>query len=69
MVKTAPNVTPEAAARSVLNRALVVFVGWTFAVTFLFPLAYGIRLSQEDMAVFEEAVIEAPVASERETPR
>ena len=68
MVKTAPNVTPEAAARGVLNRSLVVFVGWTFAVTFLFPLAYGIRVSQEDIAVFEEAVIEAPVASEQETP-
>jgi hypothetical protein len=50
--------TPERITRNVMNKALVVFMGWTATVLLLFPLVFGAGLESGSSERFKE-VLEA----------
>ena len=51
----AGDLTPERITRNVMNKALVVFMGWTATVLLVFPLIYGLGLDSAVVERFEEA--------------
>jgi len=52
------SVTPERITRNVMNKALVVFMGWTATVLLVFPLVFGAGLDSGAGERFKE-VLEA----------
>ncbi len=63
--------TPERITRNVMNKALVVFMGWTATVLLVFPLVFGAGLDSADSDRFkqawEEAVVEPVQEAEKES--
>lgn len=57
--------TPERITRNVMNKALVVFIGWTATVLLVFPLVFGAGLESGSSERFKEAL--ASVQSVQET--
>lgn len=50
------SVTPERITRNVMNKALVVFMGWTATVLLVFPLGFGAGLESGESERFKEAL-------------
>ena len=48
--------TPERITRNVMNKALVVFMGWTATVLLVFPLVFGAGLESGSSERFKEAL-------------
>lgn len=58
--------TPERITRNVMNKALVVFMGWTATVLLVFPLVFGAGLDAADGDRFKQAWEEAVVEPAQE---
>ena len=62
------DLTPERITRNVMNRALVVFMGWTATVLLVFPLVCAVGLDSEAVDRFDQAWEEAVQPVKELTP-